>query len=56
MMTQTWIEAILAVFLLTNIIRGGLMFTIALSIEELVCGLAARMIWKKQYKTVMMQE
>ena len=43
-------------FLLTNIIRGSLMFTIALSIEELVCGLVARLIWKKQYKTVMMQE
>lgn len=43
-------------FLLTNIIRGSLIFTIALSIEELACGLVARMIWKKQYKTVMMQE
>lgn len=43
-------------FLLTNIIRGSLIFTIALSIEELVCGLVARLIWKKQYKTVMMQE
>lgn len=43
-------------FLLTNIIRGSLIFTIALSIEELVCGFVARLIWKKQYKAVMLQE
>lgn len=42
-------------FLLTNILRGALMYLIALSIEELICGMITRFIWKKQYKTVMIQ-
>lgn len=39
-------------FLITNILRGGLLFLIGLSIEELICGLIARLLWRKQYRTV----
>lgn len=38
--------------LITNILRGGLLFLIGLSIEELICGLIARLLWRKQYRTV----
>lgn len=43
-------------FLLTNILRGGLVFVIMLSIEELACGFVARLIWKRQYKMLLLQE
>lgn len=39
-------------FLITNILRGGLLFLIGLSVEELICGLIARLLWRKQYRTV----
>ena len=41
--------------LLTNILRGGLFYLIALSIEELACGFFARLIWRKQYKAILTQ-
>lgn len=41
--------------LLTNIIRGYLIFFILFSLEELVCGLIARIIWKRQYKAVLIR-
>lgn len=41
--------------ILTNILRGGLFYLIALSIEELTCGFFARLIWRKQYKATLMQ-
>jgi hypothetical protein len=39
--------------ILTNILRGGLFYLIALSIEELACGFFARLIWRKQYKAIL---
>ena len=39
-------------FLITNILRGGILFLIGLSVEELICGLIARLLWRKQYRTV----
>lgn len=39
-------------FVITNILRGGLLFMIGLSVEELICGLVARLLWRKQYRTV----
>ena len=41
--------------ILTNILRGGLFYLIALSIEELACGFFARLIWRKQYKAILTQ-
>ena len=41
--------------LLTNILRGGLFYLITLSIEELVCGIFARLIWRRQYKAILIQ-
>ncbi len=41
--------------ILTNILRGGLLYLIALSIEELTCGFFARLIWRRQYKVILVQ-
>lgn len=41
--------------ILTNILRGGLFYLIALSIEELTCGFFARLIWRRQYKAILIQ-
>lgn len=41
--------------LLTNIIRGYLLYLILFSLEELICGILARVFWKRQFKTVLMQ-
>ena len=35
---------------LTNILRGTLLYMVALSVEELIAGYIARHIWRRQYK------
>ena len=40
---------------LTTFFSGLLIFLIFSSIEELVCSVIARLIWKRQYKTVSIQ-
>lgn len=42
-------------FLLTKILRGVLLYIIALSLEELVCGFLARLIWRRQLKVLLIQ-
>lgn len=42
-------------FLLTKILRGELFYLIAISMEELICGFLARLIWRRQLKTLLIQ-
>lgn len=42
-------------FLLTKILRGCLFYFIAFSLEELVCGFAARLIWRRQLKVLLIR-
>lgn len=43
-------ELVSSGFLIGDIVWGVLLFFIFTSIEEIVFGVIARMIWKKQYK------
>lgn len=40
---------------ITNLFRGGIMLVVLISIQEIACGILARVIWRRQKKALLVK-